>query len=367
MKSPLLAYFAIFTASCYQSETQKVSPQKSAVVLSYKLKTIELLNAMLRDKDTSTSIEALTAVGYIITSEWYWSNYDSVKAHLKGLKEMVRLRGGLGEMGVFSRKMIILFVLSMIPSKARWLIKNSIDYQIACSYDIDLTFPHNTATHVTYQAYVSTPWIYSLISFTRMQDQLNIAPETAAILDDMRYLQILTLKAIETAQFDSTKLASEAKWIQARIAALPSGAEERSPLLGDNIYKSCRTAALIYIRAILTYTPLSKACTLQDLNQLWSSMWRVTLTKWKKVPGIFVWIILSGLQAAQSTPHGRFLKSMFKAAVSYMSLDYFEVVDASLMNFVKMQTWLRTVRCDEVGNGETPQAADSLAYIHNYK
>ena len=108
MKSPLLAYFAIFTASCYQSETQKIPPQKSAVVLSYKLKTIELLNAMLRDKDTSTSIEAFTAVGYIITSEWYWSNYDSVKAHLKGLKEMIRLRGGLGELGDFSRKMVIL-------------------------------------------------------------------------------------------------------------------------------------------------------------------------------------------------------------------------------------------------------------------
>lgn len=108
MKSPLLAYFAIFTASCYQSETQKIPPQKSAVVVGYKLKTIEMLNAMLRDKNASTSVEALTAVGYIVTSEWYWSNYDGVKMHLKGLKEMVRLRGGFGDMGSFSGKMILL-------------------------------------------------------------------------------------------------------------------------------------------------------------------------------------------------------------------------------------------------------------------
>jgi hypothetical protein len=106
---------------------------------------------------------------------------------------------------------------------------------------------------------------------------------------------------------------------------------------------------------------------MQDLNQLWSSMWRVTLTQWKQIPGIFVWIILSGLQAAQGTPHGRFLKSMFKAAAAYMSLDYFDVVDASLMNFIKMQTWLRSAEEDRETNGAMPLAVNSLAYMHNYK
>lgn len=110
MKSPLLAYLAIFTASCYQSEAQRIPPPQSAVVLGYKLKTIGLLNEMLRNKETATCTEAITAVGYLVTNEWYWSNYENVKAHLKGLKEMVRLRGGLGELGKnnFQRKMVIL-------------------------------------------------------------------------------------------------------------------------------------------------------------------------------------------------------------------------------------------------------------------
>lgn len=80
-----------------------------------------------------------------------------------------------------------------------------------------------------------------------------------------------------------------------------------------------------------------------------------------------MWIILSGLQAAQGTPHGRFLKSMFKAAASYMSLEHFDVVDASLMNFVKMQTWLRSARRDYVTVEPKPLAVKNLAYIHNYK
>lgn len=107
MKSPLLTYFAIFTAACYQSEAQKIPPHQSALVLGYKLKTIGLLNQMLRDPATSTGPEAITAVCYIITSEWYWSNYESVLAHLNGLKEMVRLKGGLGDVGFFLRGLVI--------------------------------------------------------------------------------------------------------------------------------------------------------------------------------------------------------------------------------------------------------------------
>lgn len=65
MKSPLLTYLAIFTASCYQSEAQRIPPPQSAVVLGYKLKSIELLNEMLSNKDTATCTEAITAVGYL--------------------------------------------------------------------------------------------------------------------------------------------------------------------------------------------------------------------------------------------------------------------------------------------------------------
>lgn len=113
MKSPLLAQFAIFTASCYQSEIQRIPPQQSAVVLGYKLKAIGMLNELLRSKDTCLSTEAMTAVNYLTTNEWYWSNFENVQAHLKGLKEIVRLRGGLGALSEdkrneFQRIMIIL-------------------------------------------------------------------------------------------------------------------------------------------------------------------------------------------------------------------------------------------------------------------
>jgi hypothetical protein len=110
MKSPLLAHLGIFTAACYQAEAQHIPPGKSAIALGYKLKSISILNEMLVNKEMSTSNEAIAGVVYLITNEWYWSCYDNVQAHMAGLREMVRLCGGLGEMGMngFLRKMIIM-------------------------------------------------------------------------------------------------------------------------------------------------------------------------------------------------------------------------------------------------------------------
>ena len=94
-------------------------------------------------------------------------------------------------------------------------------------------------------------------------------------------------------------------------------------------------------------------------------MWRVTLTRWKQIPGIFVWVILAGNQAAQETPHGRFLKSMFKASTSYIALDYFEVVDAALMTYVRLQRWLRQEKEVEVVPPEV--VPRPMEFLHNYK
>jgi hypothetical protein len=110
VKSPLLAYLGIFTAACYQAEIQKIPPTQSAIVLRYKVKSIELLNEMLSDKDTSTCNEAITGVIYLLINEWYWSNSETVQKHMKGLKEMVKLRGGLDDLGKsgYLRKIILL-------------------------------------------------------------------------------------------------------------------------------------------------------------------------------------------------------------------------------------------------------------------
>ncbi len=110
MKSPLLTYLGIFTAACYQAEAQKAKPGYSQLVLHYKIKSIRILNEMLNKKETAVSNEAITGVLYLVVNEWYWSNFTAVQAHMKGLREMVRLRGGLDQLGTnnFLRNMVLL-------------------------------------------------------------------------------------------------------------------------------------------------------------------------------------------------------------------------------------------------------------------
>ena len=195
---------------------------------------------------------------------------------------------------------------------------------------------------------LSTPFVTAQETFTNCADKLQISKETATILDDMRFLLLALVKQVdrELSEQEKTKLATTSIWIRDRIAALPGGSEAETPLATDYIYKSCRIAASIYCRAIAQRTSLSRACTLQELNHFWVNMWQIKLSRWKQIPGIFLFIILSAVSAAEDTPYGRFLKCMFKTTSAYVGIDYWVLVDAALMAFVKLQRWLRAGDCE---------------------
>ncbi|KAK0108232.1 hypothetical protein ONS95_003052 [Cadophora gregata] len=349
VKSPLLAYFGIFTAACYQAEALKISPNQSAVVLRYKCKVISLLNEMLSHKATSTSTEAIAAVLYLSVNEWYWSDWENIQAHMKGLKEMVRLRGGLDNLGMsdFPRRMILLM-----------------DYHIACSYSSDLTFPHDIKTPKIYPPQMSIPFIPPSATSTSNESDIQISKQTAMILNDMRFLMLAILNQVDrnVSAKEMQKLETTSIWIQNRISSLPDGSDPNDDISRDQIYKSLRLASLIYCKAIVSRRSLAKSCTLSDLNQLWANMWQVKLSRWKQIPGIFLFIILAATPAAQDTAHGRFLKSMLKTTSSYISMDYWEVADASLMAFVKLQRWLTNGGVDAVKVGQQT----SLEFLHIY-
>lgn len=349
VKSPLLAYFGIFTAACYQAEALKISPSQSAIVLRYKCKVISLLNEMLSHKGTSTSTEAIAAVLYLAVHEWYWSNYENIQAHMKGLKEMVRLRGGLDNLGMsdFPRRMILLM-----------------DYHIACSYNGDPTFPHDIEVPIEYHPHMSIPFIPPPTHSTQSELDLQISAQTTMIVDDMRFLMLAILNQIdhEASEKETRKLEATSIWIQNRISSLPDGSDLRDNLSQDYIYKSLRLASLIYCKAIVSRTNLAKSCTLSDLNHLWANMWQVKLSRWKQIPGIFLFIILAAIPAAQDTAHGRFLKSMLKTTSSYIALEYWDVADTSLMAFVKLQRWLKNGGVDAVKVGQQRP----LEFLHIY-
>lgn len=200
---------------------------------------------------------------------------------------------------------------------------------------------------------MATPLLAAEDRFSTKSEELHISDETGIILDDMRFLtaSIIELGRLDPLDQDLTKLLATSTWIRDRILALPKDNDfDQTP--ESFIYRSCRTAALIYCNAIVQRITLSQACSLGDLNSLWTNMWRVSLTQWKSIPGIFIWIILSAHQAAQNTAYGRFLKSMLKTSSFYIALENWKVVDGALMAFIELQRWLRRGTMSNLCDGE---------------
>jgi hypothetical protein len=183
------------------------------------------------------------------------------------------------------------------------------------------------------------------------------------VLDDMQLLMSPILAHVSNQHSDETiKFQAMALSILNRMETLSDRSSLCSALVQDHIYRSVLLAALIYCRSITSRLPLSRTCSLVDLNNLWASMWRVNLSRWKEIPGIFLFVILAAIP--ERTPHGRFLKSMLKTTTAYLSLGYWDVVDCTLMTYVELQRWLRDDTPDMV---VAEKEVKPLNFVHFYR
>lgn len=96
LNSPLLIQTAIYTSACFLNEQGCV---ESATAVAYKCRAIEMLKDHLQSTGSTTD-EAIAGVMQVMLNEWYWGNTDDLRAHLTGLREMVRLRGGFATLGL---------------------------------------------------------------------------------------------------------------------------------------------------------------------------------------------------------------------------------------------------------------------------
>lgn len=190
-----------------------------------------------------------------------------------------------------------------------------------------------------YPIQLDSPLLQSRLRFVESASDLQISPETATILDDMRFLTTsvisMTKDELSSPQ-ERAKFLTTATWIHKRLAA------PIDPVFtGDFIYQSVRAVATAYSAAILSHTPLSQACTTHNLRQLWMNMWRIPLSRWKQTPGIFFWIVLAVTPFARDKQEGRFLKGMLAATTIAIGLVDWDVVMGMLRGFLAVQRWLR--------------------------
>ncbi|KLU86664.1 hypothetical protein MAPG_05676 [Magnaporthiopsis poae ATCC 64411] len=171
IQTPLLAQVAIYTASCFLAETGHIDKTTS---MSHKGRAIRMLNELLRSSQSSTSDEAITAVIQLILDEWYWGETTSdLRAHLRGLREMIRLRGGircLGMNGLVGKLAIVADVAIALSFEVAPFLRRGDEFE------------YREASHVPFRVAYNTPLVSPLVKFADCADALAIDPVTVPIL-----------------------------------------------------------------------------------------------------------------------------------------------------------------------------------------
>ena len=172
----------------------------------------------------------------------------------------------------------------------------------------------------------------------------KISLETARILDDARCLTVLALRSSENDHSRQRIMKNIHTIHQRHPSSPPTSSPEDSPS------QACRSTALVYSTSILTCTSLSLSCTPSLFHALWTSMWRIPFQRWKRIPGIFVWILLVASPYARDMSEGRFFKALMPATMMAMGVVDWDTVVGTLRSFLAVQRWLGgELRAREIG------------------
>jgi len=96
-QSPLLARIATYTGACLLNRTRQMDTQ---TMMSTKGRAIQMLNKMLAEQSTRPSDEAISGVITFVSTDICHDETQHLRIHFEGLREMIRLRGGLQCLGM---------------------------------------------------------------------------------------------------------------------------------------------------------------------------------------------------------------------------------------------------------------------------
>jgi hypothetical protein len=109
VQDPLLLQIILFTSACFFSETGHIP---KILAMMHKGKAYHMLNEQLRTEETQVSDASILGVTQMVVDSWYWGATTDLKAHIRGLKQMIQMRGGLANLGLhgYLAKAILMFV-----------------------------------------------------------------------------------------------------------------------------------------------------------------------------------------------------------------------------------------------------------------
>lgn len=436
IQNPLLLQIILYTSACFLNETGHMPKM---AVMAHKGKAIHMLNENLRSQGHQTNDDVIAGVIQLILDEWYWGDTDDLRAHMRGLREMIRIRGGFQDLGMdgLLAKMVIASVSpppKLLPLPVLTMDGYSYDIGIAVAHEakpflgngIEFDFEDNRA--IPYRVAHNTPLANNLPAFSTSAEALGLHQTTASILDDVRFLINAVMSLPEDPDpVDLQKIASTSDWIYKRISMLPDDspvasvvdesnlnfpaniinaegaavpvqpipdrevpdrvaaaegilnpgsknnpdlhtewaaseiastqesndgrAASRTPGSSPNrfqdaaarpdfIYRVIRVAALITVRAIRDRRPLSAVCTREEFLQVWTTSWRVPLTTWRGMIGVFNWAMVAIVPLSHGGAHERFARTMFMISMVSRAVEDWGIFIGASTASMRLQAWL---------------------------
>ncbi|KAM7216238.1 hypothetical protein V8F06_008357 [Rhypophila decipiens] len=222
IQSPLLAQTSLYISARSLTENQHVD---RTYAMRMKGTAIHTLNTHLQSSNWASD-EALAGVVQFVSIEWFFGEPEVVLAHLRGLREMVRLRGGFTLLGVGG-------LVTKVALVDDAVISMSLESNPILQQGPDFDFGHREHPRAQFKHGFSSPFLPGSFVFSSRARELGIHPSTAAILDDVQFLVNTVLELGERpSNQDLTKLGSTATWIYDRISRLPKNLAEVSTTTG---------------------------------------------------------------------------------------------------------------------------------------
>ncbi|KAF8848998.1 hypothetical protein BDZ45DRAFT_248662 [Acephala macrosclerotiorum] len=331
IQSPLMPHIAILMSSASQTAEPASQVTKASETFAIKSQVLALINEFLKQDFAVIGGEALRAVIHLVVMEWWWGTTSSLWAHMKGVKQMIKLRGGFPCLNDPVLQQVLLVT----------------DFELACCFERDLLLVDPVmATHMplpippTYAEILRSPLLAYHETFRHDRMLLGLSAEAAETLDDVRFLTLSITSASSASS--TTKIQSTASWLHKQLSSSPPLDSATPPTTTTIITSAVRLIATLYILSISTLTPLSQLWTPSLLNEFYTYLFFISMSQWKQIPGIFLWIMLVASTGGEKDEKEERKKWMWrKMAVAGMQIgmEDFGVSIGCLRSFWRVQRW----------------------------
>jgi hypothetical protein len=108
IQSPMIIYLCILTAAYFQAAATKIDGEQSVDVVTTKVKLITSINEHISANRKGVDDGAVAAVMSLAYNELVYSDTRSTNAHMTGVRDMLKCRGGIESIQVPVLKMMIM-------------------------------------------------------------------------------------------------------------------------------------------------------------------------------------------------------------------------------------------------------------------